>query len=358
MIPHSDILDRLGPVLCLDIGSGTQDVFLALPGKEPENWPRFVLPAPARMVADQIAMHTATRRPIWLHGGNMGGGFAGALQKHMEAGLSVAAHPEATAALHDDPAKVAAMGVNITPHCPLGYAPIMLADYEPGYWRALLAVAGLPSPSLVLAAAQDHGVHPDIGNRAGRFRLLRQFVTEHGGDPSRLVHDIPPANCTRLAALQHAIGGGPVADTGTAAILGALSMPEVAGRSHREGIMVVNVGNSHVIAFLVFHERVMGIYEHHTGMHDRDSLLHDLQEFRMGWLPDEQVRAAGGHGCVFAPDMPAEAEGYRPTFVLGPRRSILQGCGQFIAPHGDMMLAGCHGLLHGLALREACNTPA
>ena len=45
-----------GPVLCVDIGSGTQDALLARPGLECENWPRFVLPAPARLVAQRIAM--------------------------------------------------------------------------------------------------------------------------------------------------------------------------------------------------------------------------------------------------------------------------------------------------------------
>lgn len=348
----SALLDRIGPVLCLDIGSGTQDVLLALPGLEPENWPRLVLPAPARAVAGRIAAATAARRPVWLHGTNMGGGFARAVMQHIEAGLSVAAHPAAAMALHDDPARVTAMSVSITERPPSGSVPVMLADYEPGYWRALAAVAGLPAPALVVAAAQDHGVHPVEGNRIGRFGMWRSFVTQEGGDPARLVHDTPPQPCTRLAALQDAIGGGPVADTGAAAVLGALSMPEVAARSHREGITVVNVGNSHIIAFLVFRERVVGIYEHHTGMHDRESLLHDLHEFRMCWLPDEQVRAAGGHGCIFAPDIAPESEGFRPTFVIGPRRNLLQGHGQFIAPYGDMMLAGCHGLLHGLAARE------
>lgn len=348
----ASLLERLGPVLCLDIGSGTQDVLLALPGREPENWPRFVLPAPARVVAEQIGAHTRARRAVWLHGGNMGGGFAGAVRHHLEAGLAIAAHPDATAALHDHPGKVREMGVEITEHCPAGFAPVMLADYEPGYWRALLAVAGLPVPALVAASAQDHGVHPEVGNRIGRFDMWRTFITAQQGDPARLVHDVPPAACTRLAVLQRAIGGGPVADTGAAAVLGALSMPEVAARSHREGIMVVNVGNSHTIAFLVFRERVVGVYEHHTGMHDTQSLLHDLHELRMCWLPDEQVRNTGGHGCVFAPDIAPEAEGFRPTFILGPRRALLQGHGQFIAPHGDMMLAGCHGLLHGLAAKS------
>ena len=136
-------------------------------------------------------------------------------------------------------------------------------------------------------------------------------------------------------------------------ILGALAAPEVAKRSQRQGVTVVNVGNSHVAAFLVFKGRILGVYEHHTGMLDTDALLFDLKEFGFGWLPDEQVRAKGGHGCAFLAPLPPEAEGFAPTFAVGPRREMLLGHAQFIAPHGDMMISGCHGLLHGLALREA-----
>ena len=202
------------------------------------------------------------------------------------------------------------------------------------------------------AAAQDHGVHADMGNREGRFRLWRELLARSEGEPARWLYAVPPAACTRLASLSRAIGGGPTADTGAAAVLGALSMPEVAERSDREGVLVVNVGNSHTLGFLVFRRRILGVYEHHTGLLSTEKLLKDLDEFRRGWLPDEQVRAAGGHGCIML-DPPAEAEGFRPAFILGPRRELLAGHGSFIAPHGDMMLAGCHGLLHGLALQAA-----
>ena len=48
------LLINTGPILSLDIGSGTQDVLLALPGKRAENWPRFVLPSPALAVAERL----------------------------------------------------------------------------------------------------------------------------------------------------------------------------------------------------------------------------------------------------------------------------------------------------------------
>ncbi len=344
------LLDKTGPILSLDIGSGTQDALLALPGERAENWPRFVLPAPALGIAAAIRRHSAEGRPVWLYGNNMGGGFAAAIQEQAAAGLAPAASPEAALALHDNPERVRAQGVDIVSACPRGYAAVPLSDYDPGFWNGLLRASGLPVPALVVAAVQDHGHHPAEGNRVGRFNLWRALLAETQGDPARWIYDTPPAPCTRLQALQSRTGG-PVADTAAAAVLGALAAPEVARRSRRQGVTVVNVGNSHVAAFLVFRGRILGVYEHHTGMLDTDSLLFDLKEFGFGWLPDEQVRAKGGHGCAFLAPLPPEAEGFAPIFAVGPRRDMLQGHAQFIAPHGDMMIAGCHGLLHGLALR-------
>lgn len=348
-LPVPDLLAKTGPVLALDIGSGTVDALLALPGQKPENWPKFVLPSPARRVGAGIREQTQSGRSVWLHGTTMGGGFADAVREQHTAGLTPAASPTAAASLHDNPARVADMGVRVTEHCPPGHVPVRLADYEHGFWKALLDMCGLPMPALVLAAAQDHGVHADIGNREGRFRLWRDMLTTSRGDPARWLFNDPPLACTRLRAL-HECTGGPVADTAAAAVFGALAVPETARRSQRQGITVVNVGNSHVVAFLVYQKQIFGVYEQHTALLDTESLLADLKDFRLGWLPDEVVRQRGGHGCMFLPPLPPEAEGFMPTFALGPQRDMLQGHAQFVAPCGDMMVAGCHGLLFGLSL--------
>ncbi|MEG2173636.1 MAG: DUF1786 domain-containing protein [Desulfovibrionaceae bacterium] len=349
-MPHADILHFLhmtGPVLCLDIGSGTQDVLLARPEMEPENWPRFVLPSPARLVAQRVRALTQLGRSVWLYGRNMGGGFTRALQAHTAAGLAVALSPEAACAVHDSPEMVRSMGFSISHHCPEGAVAVAISDYSPAHWEGLLRQAGLPLPHRVVAAAQDHGIH-EAGNRQGRMRHWRGLldVSPH---PADWIYTVPPPNLTRLVAL-HAVTGGPVADTGTAALLGALCLPEVRDRSQREGVTIVNIGNSHCVAALVYQQRILGIYEHHTGMRSVEQLLQDLQEFRMGWLPDEQVRATGGHGTAFG-HIPEAAAGFDPTFVLGPRRELLRGYGQFVAPYGDMMLAGCYGLLEGMAAK-------
>ena len=76
-------------VLCLDIGSGTQDVLYYRSGSKLENCPKFVLPAPARQVGARIRDLTAAKQAVHLHGWNMGGGFYRDVKAHLEAGLAM-----------------------------------------------------------------------------------------------------------------------------------------------------------------------------------------------------------------------------------------------------------------------------
>ncbi len=338
-------------ILCLDIGSGTQDALLVRPGLEPpEASPKFVLPTPARIVARRIQALTQEGKAVYLAGRNMGGGFGGALRKHLAAGLPAAAYPEAALALADDPTRLRDMGVTLSDTCPPGFHAVELADFHTDFWRAMLDLASLPYPDLILAAAQDHGHHPQGGNRVGRFTLWHRFLTENHGQPEALLFRQPPAELTRLRALQESIGGGFVADTGAAAVLGVLSDPEIADICSHQGILVVNVGNSHVVAFLVFQQRILGVYEQHTTAITAARLMSDLTAFRLGHLDAQTVLSQGGHGCLTL-DLPPEARHFEPMFVVGPRRSLLTGSGAtFPAPGGDMMLTGCFGLLHGYEL--------
>lgn len=336
--------------LILDIGSGTQDVLYYLDDRELLNCPKFVLPSPARQVARRI--EALSGAPLWLTGRNMGGGFGGALRQHLNMGGKAAASSGAALSLSDDPARVEAMGVELAEQCPEGYAPITLADYDPAWWKRFLDAAELPGPELVAACAQDHGHHPDASNRRGRFLLWERFLLEAGGDPAALVFDAPPQELTRLADLRESTSGGPVADTGAAAVLGALFTEEIAALSRQRGITVLNLGNSHTVAFLVYDGRILGVYEHHTGLLDADRLTGQLEGFRTGKLSFDTVFDDRGHGCLTL-DLPGQAGDFTPTFVLGPRRDLLHGHEvQFPAPGGDMMLAGCFGLLHGLRLND------
>jgi len=331
--------------LILDIGSGTQDVLLYQEGLELENCPKFILPSPAKTVAARIRELTAAGREVYLYRQNMGGGFWRAVKAHQDAGLKVFAHPDAALALGDDLDQVRGHGIEITVNPPLGASQVRLTDFDPGFWQGLLQHAGLSQPDLVLACVQDHGFHPGKSNRISRFAYWERFMREDKGEMSRLLYAEPPAEMTRLACLRRSIGVGLVADTGSAAMLGALFDQGVEQTANTDGVLVVNVGNSHTIAFLVKGARVLGVYEHHTGHLDQAKLLDHLRRFRRGELGNKEIFDDNGHGCVTAEGLPA---GFERIVVLGPRRAVLEGANvEFLAPGGDMMLAGCFGLLKG-----------
>jgi uncharacterized protein (DUF1786 family) len=219
------------PILCLDIGSGTQDVLLYFQDREVENCPKLVLPAPSRVLAERIRDLTAQRRALHLYGHNMGGGFGGAVRAHLAAGLPVSSTESAAYSLADDLGTLRAQGCAITPDCPDGAEALLCADFDPAFWRTALAALGLPWPGLVAACVQDHGFHPGKSNRRGRFVLWERLLGEAQGLPESLLFEAVPPEFTRLADLQRSIGGGPVADTGAAAVLGALFDPTVRARA-------------------------------------------------------------------------------------------------------------------------------
>lgn len=339
-------------ILCLDIGSGTQDILYYIEGIEIENCPKFILPSPARRVAARIKELTSSGRDIFLSGTNMGGGFTRAVSAHVKAGLKVYAHPQAAYALGDDPAFVESKGVSITERRPEGSIQVNLADYEPGFWRAFLSAAGLDEPDCVMASVQDHGFHPGKSNRIGRFDLWKKLLHEDEGRPECLLFKDVPEPFTRLSTLQKAIGYGPVCDTGAAAVLGILYDESIMRMSFERGICLVNVGNSHIISFLLYSGRIYGVYEHHSGLRTAEELWNDLQQFRTCNLSFEDVFDSRGHGCLTL-DSPSEAEGFEKMFVIGPGRNILSGYDVvFPSPGGDMMLAGCFGLLKGMHLND------
>ena len=339
-------------ILCLDVGSATQDALLWLSGERLENCPKLVLPSPARLVAARIAELTRLGRPIHLCGVNMGGGFMPAVLDHVAAGLAVSAHPAAALALSDDPEKLSDRGIRLSDSPPAGHCLVHLGDYQPGFWRAMLSLAGTAQPDLVLAAAQDHGYHPGSSNRLGRFAMWQRLLADSHGRLEDLLYDPPPPELTRLATLRQSTGGGPVMDTGAAAALGVLFDPDIERGCRSQGALVVNMGNSHVLGLLIFEGRLHGVYEHHTGQLTGGDLARQLENFRAGKLTNTQVWDSGGHGCLVT-DLPRAAKGFAHTYVIGPRRGEYPGSGaDYPAPGGDMMLAGCFGLLKAWQARQ------
>ncbi len=221
--------------------------------------------------------------------------------------------------------------------------------------RNFLKRSGLPEPGLTVISGMRAGAsETDRAERClARMRRWKDFLSETEG---RAEHFLQPAmpgwEVEPLRERAETMFGSAFGtDAGMAAVLTALSMEPLRERSWREGVTVVWAGHRHLQAFMLYQERLLGLYEQHNSL-SREAFLKDLEEMRLNWLPDEQVRAQGGHGCICG-DFPAEAEGFRPTWILGPRREELKGCGRLASPSGDDGFDRLVGLLYGLSLRKS-----
>lgn len=336
-------MDKARGVLAVDIGGGTQDILCWLEGQLVENAAKMVMPSPTRLVAQELRALRHAGRDVVLVGRTMGGGpCTQEVRRHLEEGLKVYALPEAALTFHDDLSRVEAMGVIITETPPQGLPKVVLRDLDMERIGRALALFHLPVPDTVAVAVQDHGFSPKESNRLFRFRYWSDFLAR-GGDLKALAQEAPAPFMTRMQAVRADHPGTVVLDTGIAAIIGALTDPR--GRAwNSEGCTIVNVGNFHTIAALVRNFRVLGLYEHHTGLLSPSKLSEHLNGFRRGSLRHEEVFEDGGHGCVYGEPCPNGP--FHRTLVTGPRRrQLFTEETTFAAPFGDMMLTGCFGLL-------------
>src|SRR2546430_2332153 len=100
-----------------------------------------------------------------------------------------------------------------------------------------------------------------------------------------------------------------------------------------------------------------GVFEHHTGEINRAQLEDMLVKLAQGTLTNDEVFNTSGHGAlILDQSAPAHQSSALPFLaVTGPRREMLRGSSLHpyeATPHGDMMLAGCFGLLRALADHE------
>jgi uncharacterized protein (DUF1786 family) len=156
-----------------------------------------------------------------------------------------------------------------------------------------------------------------------------------------------------LSVVQSAQGLGVplvVMDTAPAAVLGATFDPLVGNRSR---VLVANVGNFHTLAFRLGAGGIEGVFEHHTGLIDLPKLEGLIRSLAAGDLQHEDVFGDQGHGAlVYEPEpLPLEGNGFGVA-VTGPRRNLMRASSlrpYFAVPFGDMMIAGCFGLLAAAA---------
>jgi uncharacterized protein (DUF1786 family) len=350
-------------VLAVDVGTGTQDIYLFQQGVSPENGFKLVMPSPTMMVRRQVQRATEMGRTLLLQGVTMGGGPSHwAVEAHVKSGLKVFATPEAARTFNDDLGWVQReMGLEIVTHAEAkklrDVERLTLRDFDYEQISAAFATFGIElDPAAVAVAVFDHGnAPPNYSDRQFRFDYLNQRIQQINqlSAFAFLAADIPPI-MTRMQAVAETATGfeAPliVMDTAPAAVLGATLDPDVAAR---ERSMIVNVGNFHTLAFRLGPTGIEGVFEHHTGLLNAGRLDDFLTAFAVGTLTHEAVFKDHGHGALIQYDQPLKLdEDEFQVAVTGPRRAMMHESSlrtHMAVPFGDMMIAGCFGMLRATA---------
>ena len=340
-----------GTLLAIDVGGGTQDLFLWDPAQPVKNAVKMVLPAPTQVLGRRLQKLTSQGQAVFLGGRLMGGcALTGAVRRHLAQGLPLYASPESALTLSDRLHEVQQWGVILADSPPPDTVTLTLGDVDLDTLQKVLAAYEVPFPSHFAVAVQDHGFSPQASNRRSSFEYWEEFLRQ-GGLLADLAFHHPPPRFTRMLAVKEALPNALLMDTCAAGVRGAL-LDSQAREHQQSGLLVVNLGNAHTFAALVQRERLWGIYEHHTGLLNPPKLFDHLRRFQTGELTNNEVFADNGHGCAYAPDYSPGAS-FSFTVITGPRRRLAQGWpGHFAAPLGDMMLTGCFGLVAAFIEKE------
>jgi uncharacterized protein (DUF1786 family) len=266
-------------ILTVDIGTGTQDIFLYDSNLDIENGFKLVLPSPTMMVHRRLKQTLPARTPILLAGHQMGGGpSAWAIEEYARAGIPVYMTPDAATTINDELEKVEALGIKIVGEDEVEGLQVAgskvdrleLKDFDFELISKTFNDYGVSLKDLgaIAVAVFDHGNAPaGVSDRQFRFDYLDERIRAKNSLTAfaYLSNDIPKI-MTRLQSVADSAGELPcplvVMDTAPAAVLGANFDTQVATRKQK---IICNVGNFHTLAFRLGERGIEGVFEHHTG---------------------------------------------------------------------------------------------
>ena len=358
-------------ILTIDIGTGTQDIYLYDSNLDIENGFKLVLPSPTMMVHRRLKRAIPLRTPILLTGHQMGGGpSAWAIEEYARSGIPVYMTPSAAATINDELDKVEALGIKIVSEDEIKslkskVESLELKDFDFELISKTFADYGVSLNDLqaIAVAVFDHGNAPaGVSDRQFRFDYLDERIRAKNSLSAFAYrsNDIPKI-MTRLQSVADSAGDLPcplvVMDTAPAAVLGAGFDSVVASRKQK---IVCNIGNFHTLAFRLGKMGIEGVFEHHTGEIDLAKLESLLRALADSSLEHEDVFNDMGHGALMYSQDQFEFGGDDfDVIVTGPRRSMFNRKSlivnrkslrpYFAVPFGDMMIAGCFGLLAATA---------
>lgn len=364
-------------ILAIDIGTGTQDILLFDTTTEVENCLQMIMPSPTVLVARQIREATERGEDVLLTGTIMGGGPSNwAADDHLRAGHRVFATPSAAKSFNDELSQVEKSGIKVVGDDEAegmkNVRRVEMRDVDLDALRRAFVSFGTDLQYDALAVAVfDHGnAPPGYSDRLFRFDFLAERLKQFNSPAAfAFMREQIPERLTRMQSVAESIGRGNsqncpllVMDTAPAAVLGALEDARV--RAHPTAI-IANIGNFHTLAFRYTERKITGVFEHHTGELKSDQLENFIVRLADGTLTHEAVFNSQGHGALLfdthaQPLDPSTSSGQRPSpgsgqsflAIVGPKRGMLAHSRYrpyFATPYGDMMLAGCFGLVRAYA---------
>jgi uncharacterized protein (DUF1786 family) len=367
-------------ILTVDIGTGTQDIFLYDSGLDIENGFKLILPSPTMMIHRRVKQAISMQTPLLLTGHQMGGGpSAWAIEEAARAGIPIYMTPSAATTLNDELDKVEALGIKIVSEDEANSLSstvhrLELKDFDFELISKTFKDYGvlLDDLEVIAVAVFDHGnAPPGVSDRQFRFDYLDERIRAKNSLSAfaYLSNDIPKI-MTRLQAVADSADQLPrplvVMDTAPAAVLGAGFDFIVATRKQK---IICNIGNFHTLAFRLGEQGIEGVFEHHTGEIDLVKLESLLRALADSSLKHEDVFNDMGHGALmYSKELFEFGRDDFDVVVTGPRRSMfnLESDGlpssmqelapalqklrpYFATPFGDMMISGCFGLLAATA---------
>ncbi len=348
-------------ILAVDVGTGTQDVLLFDTRLNIENSFKLVVPSPTMIVHRKIKKATKIGSAICLTGVTMGGGPSHwAAKDHLKAGYSVFATTLAAKSFDDDLDEAREMGIQIIGEEEVAglsssIIRIDLVDFDfSAIANALQEFeVSLNDLAAVAVAVFDHGnAPPKYSDRQFRFDYISDQISNKDQlDTFAFLSNDIPESMTRMQSVRASAKNVDVPlilmDTAPAAILGASFDPKVRAKEHT---VIANIGNFHTLAFRMNKQKIEGVFEHHTGLVDTDKMDKLITSLANGSIQHEDVFMDHGHGAIVHQGKAVDiSSGPYGVAVTGPRQSMMQTSKlrpYFSAPFGDMMLAGCFGLLY------------
>ena len=323
-------------ILTVDVGTGTQDIFLYDSRIDLENGFKLVVPSPTMIVRQQLQNATKRGEAVLLTGVIMGGGPSHwATESHLKAGLEVFATPDAARSFNDDLDQVSEMGIQIVSEdeavqLTKNISHVELLDFD--YCRIQNAMGnfGIPLNDLaaVAVAVFDHGDAPSgFSDRQFRFDYLDTRIRQENRlSAFAFQGDNVPDIMTRLKAVVSSAKGldAPlvVMDTAPAAVLGATFDPMV---NKRDRVLVANVGNFHTLAFRLGNQGIEGVFEHHTGLVNVQKMDRLLVSLADGSLRHEDIFEDHGHGALIYGSEALALSGGLPSYGRIPPNQLQHG---------------------------------